>query len=43
MNKIELLSDSKILTLALVLMGIVVGLSVLSTGAADPWIPWPWP
>ena len=43
MNKIELLSDSRILSLALVLMGIVMGLSVLGTGSADPWIPWPWP
>ncbi len=43
MNKIELLSESKLLTLALVIMGIVMGLSVLSTGTADPWNPWPWP
>ena len=43
MNKIELLSDSRILSLALVLMGIVMGLSVLGTGSADPWIPWLWP
>ncbi|HUY01410.1 MAG TPA: hypothetical protein VMV49_17745 [Candidatus Deferrimicrobium sp.] len=42
MNKIELLTDTKILSLALVLMGIVLGLSVFSTGSADPFIPWPW-
>jgi hypothetical protein len=42
MNKMELLSDSKLLSLALVIMGIVVGLSVFSTGSADPWLPWPW-
>lgn len=43
MNQIELLSESKVLTLALVIMGIVMGLSVLSSGSADPWNPWPWP
>lgn len=43
MNKIEQLSESKLLTLALVLAGIALGLSVFTTGSADPWVPWPWP
>jgi hypothetical protein len=43
MNKIELLSESKLLVLALVIAGIALGLSVFVTGSADPWNPWPWP
>jgi len=43
MNKIELLSESKLLILALVIAGIALGLSVFATGSADPWNPWPWP
>jgi hypothetical protein len=43
MNKIELLSESKLLVLAVVLAGIALGLSVFATGSADPWNPWPWP
>jgi hypothetical protein len=42
MNKIEQVNDSKILALALVLMGIVLGLSVFSAGSADPFVPFPW-
>ncbi len=42
MNKIELLSDSRLLSLAIVIMGIVLGLSVFNAGSADPWVPWPW-
>lgn len=43
MNKIELLTDSRLLILAVVLVGIVLGLSVFATGSADPWNPWPFP
>ncbi|MHA1131908.1 MAG: hypothetical protein ACTSQI_01460 [Candidatus Helarchaeota archaeon] len=42
MNKLAALTDSKVLSLALVIMGIVLGLSVFSAGSADPWVPWPW-
>ncbi|MHA1648670.1 MAG: hypothetical protein ACTSYB_00645 [Candidatus Helarchaeota archaeon] len=42
MDKIELLNDSRLLALAIVLMGIVLGISVFATGSADPWSPWPW-
>jgi len=42
MNKIEILNESRILSLALVLMGIVLGLTVFNIGSADPWYPWPW-
>jgi len=43
MNKIELISESRLLVLAIVLMGIALGLSVFATGSADPWNPWPFP
>lgn len=43
MNKLDLISESKLLTLALVLTGIAMGFSVFAVGNADPWIPWPWP
>jgi hypothetical protein len=42
MNKLELLSESRTLQLAIVLLGIVLGLSVFAAGSADPWSPWPW-
>jgi hypothetical protein len=42
MNKLQALNDSRILSLAVVILGIVLGLSVFAAGSADPWVPWPW-
>ncbi len=43
MNKLQALNDSKLISLALVLMAVVLGISVFTAGTADPWWPYPWP
>ncbi len=43
MNKLDQLSESRLLSLAMVLQGIKNDVQVFDTNTADPWIPWPWP
>jgi len=43
MNKIEQLSESRLLSLLMTFFGIGKNFSIFGTNSADPWLPWPWP